>query len=224
MKCTISAGHTRVSRGAVGLIDEWEEACRVRDEVVRLTGAHRVVDDVTTTANDNLVYVVNAHNGTTRAYDVSIHFNASSVTTTRPIGVEVLYYSDQALARKMSAAISEAGGLIDRGAKQRQELYFLRHTTRPAILIEVCFVNSKEDVMRYRQNFAAICRAIARVLAPMPALTEKAYALYQNEALRRRLVTAGSEAGAFLPVWQTRTLTYEQFCELATLAYFHPRP
>lgn len=163
-KFTISAGHTRRSRGAMGLIDEWQEACRVRDEVVRLTGAQRVVDDVTHTANANLQYLVQAHNATQRSYDISIHFNASSGTTPRPIGVEVLYYSEAALAGRLSAAIAAAGGLLNRGAKQRRALYFLRNTHKPALLIEVCFVNSHADVQAYRKNFSAICRAIAAVL------------------------------------------------------------
>ena len=218
---TISAGHTRVSRGAVGLIDEWEEACRVRDEVARLTGAKVVVDNVTTTANANLTYLVRGHNATLRDVDVSIHFNASNGTTPQPIGVEVLYYSEAALAGRISAAIAEASGLRNRGAKERKPLYFLRHTQRPAVLIEVCFVNSHEDVRLYRKHFAAICQAIARTLQPKPVLTTKATRLYHTHC--QHLIEAGIASGAFLPVWRNRTISYSQFCELAVLAYFQPR-
>jgi len=37
----------------------------------------------------------------------------------------------------------------------------LRRTAKPAILIEVCFVNSRIDVINYREHFNGICRAIA---------------------------------------------------------------
>ena len=65
----------------------------------------------------------------------------------------------------MSKGISDASGLKNRGAKQRKELAFLRDTKMPAILIEVCFVNSVEDVQRFEQHFEEICMAIASVLA-----------------------------------------------------------
>jgi len=64
-------------------------------------------------------------------------------------------------------AISEAGGLINRGAHKRSDLYFLNGTNEPAILIEVCFVDAAADVEAYQQNFEEICRAIANV-APSP--------------------------------------------------------
>jgi len=44
-------------------------------------------------------------------------------------------------------------------------LYFLKNTTEPAILLEICFVDSKADVELYQKNFKAICAAIAEVLA-----------------------------------------------------------
>lgn len=69
------------------------------------------------------------------------------------------------MSARVSTAISKASGLKDRGAKQRTELYFLKNTTEPAILLEICFVDSKADVELYQKNFKAICAAIAEVLA-----------------------------------------------------------
>jgi hypothetical protein len=55
--------------------------------------------------------------------------------------------------------------LIDRGAKKRTDLYFLNSTEMPAILIEVCFVDSEADCIAYRDHFDEICAAIADVLS-----------------------------------------------------------
>jgi hypothetical protein len=82
-------------------------------------------------------------------------------------GTEVLYLTQNTIAESVAMAISEAGGLINRGAHKRSDLYFLNGTDEPAILIEVCFVDAAADVEAYQQNFEEICKAIANV-APAP--------------------------------------------------------
>jgi len=165
----ISSGHALYVRGASDIIDEVTEARRVTDktaEYLRQLGVTTYVfhDDTSRTQNQNLSTIVNFHNSKNRELDVSIHFNSSG-RTNNPLGVEVLYYDQSGLAANVSQAIANASGLRNRGAKQRKELYFLRKTVKPAILIEVCFVTSTADVELYRRNFDAICRAIAETLS-----------------------------------------------------------
>lgn len=165
-----SSGHGLKIRGAKHFIDEVDEARKVTNEVHRIlttqyNGTGLVYhDNTSTTQNQNLQTIVNYHNGQQRDLDWSIHFNAASVID-GPRGVEVLYYDAKDLSAKVSAAIAKSSGLKDRGAKQRTELYFLKNTTKPAILLEICFVDSKADVELYQKNFKAICAAIAEVLA-----------------------------------------------------------
>ncbi|MGG3890033.1 hypothetical protein [Metabacillus fastidiosus] len=47
--------------------------------------------------------------------------------------------------------------------KKRTNLGFLNGTNKPAILIEVCFVDSKGDVQIYKNKFDEICIAIAHL-------------------------------------------------------------
>src|SRR4029450_8225455 len=61
----------------------------------------------------------------------------------------------------MATAIADAGELIDRGPKYTSSLYFLNHTEKPAILLEICFGDSQADCDAYQENFRAICAAIA---------------------------------------------------------------
>src|SRR6516164_7471861 len=167
MRVVISSGHGKYVRGASGLIDEVDEARKVVPEVAKwlTVNGHQVIefhDDISTTQQQNLNTIVNYHNSQPRNIDVSVHFNAY-VPTDGGRGTEVLYLTQDDIAKRVAMAISEAGGLIDRGAHKRSDLYFLNGTNEPAILIEVCFVDAAADVEAYQQNFEEICRAIANV-------------------------------------------------------------
>ena len=171
MKFAISSGHGLKVRGASGFIDEVDEARAVVPEVVKVlrSAGHEVTeihDDVSTTQDANLKYLVNAHNAVgPHDLDMSVHFNAY-MPTPGARGTEVLYVTQEDVALRVAAAIAEAGGLIFRGAHYRSDLYFLNKTVAPAILIEVCFVDAQVDVDLYEEHFADICEAIADVARP----------------------------------------------------------
>ena len=163
----ISSGHSINCQGAADIINEVTEARKVVDrvyEIVKASGKQCYkYHDTSSSSTQNLVNIVNWHNGFNDGVDVSIHFNAYTHVD-KPMGTEVCYYSNSSLATAVSKEIATAGGFIDRGAKQRTGLYFLKHTNKPAILIEVCFVDSVADVNLYRANFERICQAIAKSL------------------------------------------------------------
>ena len=169
MKIVISSGHSKDVPGARGIIEEVAEARRVVTRVaalLRQNGVESVEfhDDISRTQSDNLNAITGFHNAQTRDLDVSVHFNAYSKTDA-PCGVEVLFVSQDELAKKVSLAISNVSGLKNRGAKKREDLAFLNRTKKPAILIEVCFVDSTADVNIYRAKFEEICIAIASSIA-----------------------------------------------------------
>lgn len=163
----ISSGHSINCQGAVDIINEVTEAKKVVDrvyDIIKASGkACYKYHDTSSSSSQNLVNIVNWHNGFKDGVDVSIHFNAYTHTD-KAMGTEVCYYSQPTLAKEVSKNIANAGGFIDRGAKQRTGLYFLKHTNKPAILIEVCFVDSVKDVELYKANFENICQAIAKSL------------------------------------------------------------
>lgn len=170
----ISSGHGLYVRGASGFADEVDEARRVvarlADELdargVSVTEFH---DDTSKSQDQNLKTIVNFHNSCgAHDLDISVHFNAYD---TNAHGTEVLYYNESALASQMSAAIAQAGGFTNRGGKQRKELAFLKNTKAPAILLEVCFCDNKNDVDLYEKKFSEICDAIANVLGGAEQVT-----------------------------------------------------
>lgn len=165
MKVVISSGHGKYIRGASGYIDEVDEARLVVERVataLRNVGVEVTIyhDNSSHSQSENLNRIVNFHNSKTRDLDISVHFNAYQ-TTSKPMGSEVLYVTQQSLANKVVNEICAASGLINRGPKKRTDLAFLNGTNEPAILIETCFVDSKADVDIYHANFDPICDAIA---------------------------------------------------------------
>jgi len=170
-------------RGASGIIDEVDEARKVVEKLAgeletRGVAVKTFHDDKSKSQNENLNAIVNFHNKQQRELDVSVHFNAYEQKS-GPMGCEVLYVSQQTLASKVSSAIASVG-FINRGAKKRTDLFFLNKTAKPAILLEICFVDSQADCDIYDEMFDEICDNIASVLggededevSPGPPTTE----------------------------------------------------
>ena len=168
MQIVMSSGHGKYIRGASGYLDEVDEARRVVEQVAKYlkNGGIDIItyhDDVSTSQNENLNRIVDFHNSKTRDLDVSVHFNAYE-TTSKPMGTECLYVTQDDLSADVAEAISMATGLPNRGPKKRTDLFFLNNTEEPAILIETCFVDSSADAAAYNENFDEVCRAIAEVI------------------------------------------------------------
>ena len=168
----LSSGHGKHVSGASGILNEVEQARHVVDTVGLMLRAHGVKvrvfnDDTSKTQNENLNTIVSFHNAHARDLDVSVHFNAHQKTD-KPMGTECLYVSQSTLATAVAKSISSVG-LINRGAKYRSDLFFLNHTEKPAILIEVCFVDSTADCATYDEHFDLICQRITEALVGVKA-------------------------------------------------------
>lgn len=164
----ISSGHGRYVRGASGIIDEVDEARIVverladalRERGVEVTTFH---DDTSHSQNENLWTITDFHNSKKRDLDISTHFNAFEQRDA-PVGCEVWYVTQQDLAKRLSAAIASVG-FIDRGPKYTDGLHFLNQTTMPAVLLEICFVDSSADCDIYKDHLNEIVEALAGELA-----------------------------------------------------------
>ena len=163
----ISSGHSINCQGASDIINEVSEARKVVDRIYQLCKDMGIEvykhHDTSSSSSQNLANIANWHNQFKDGIDVSIHFNAYQHTS-NSMGTEVCYYSQAELASKVSAAISKASGLKNRGGKERKGLYVLKNTNKPMILIEVCFCDSSYDVQKYQENFDNICKAIIQAL------------------------------------------------------------
>jgi N-acetylmuramoyl-L-alanine amidase len=168
-RIAISSGHGKYVQGASGVINEVEQARRVTNKIAeelinREIDVFVFHDDTSTSQSENLDAIVWAHNNCgPHDLDISVHFNAFEQRE-GPVGTEVWYVSQKELAAKLSMAMAQAAGFIDRGAKYTSSLKFLNATDAPAVLLEVCFVDSETDCDLYDESFNEICDAIATVL------------------------------------------------------------
>lgn len=169
MVVNVHAGHNpdgKVACGAIGFIQESTEARKVKNEVIsqlRQLG-HTVYD--TTCENGSSQYdvlkkIVNSCNAHTVDLDVSIHFNAGAGDTVgngKTTGTEVYVYNTSSKAKSYAEKVCESIsklGFKNRGVKTNSSLYVLKNTKSPAMLIECCFVDDKDDVSMYDyQNIA----------------------------------------------------------------------
>lgn len=163
MKINVHAGHNpdgKVACGVIGFIQESTEARKVKDEVIReLRQMGHTVYDCTcengASQADVLTKIVNACNAHTVDLDVSIHFNAGAgdeAGNGRTTGTEVLVYNTAGRAKQVAESVCvsiSSLGFKNRGIKANTSLYFLRKTKAPAMLIECCFVDDRDDVQLY---------------------------------------------------------------------------
>lgn len=172
MKISVNAGHSPAAPGASGLLDEVKEARAVKDALIKeLKARGHTVSDSTApdTSKDTVSQQVKKANASGCEIAVSIHLNAGGGT-----GSEVFYCKGsskgKAIADKVAPAVAESMGIRNRGVKDDTQsavgrLGWLRNTDAPAILIEVCFVDSQTDHDAYTKAGASkIADAIATAL------------------------------------------------------------
>lgn len=154
----VHAGHCpqgQGASGAVGLLKESVENRKVKNRVISAlkSAGHTVydcTDDTNCAVNQNLQRIVAKCNAHSVNLDVSIHLNSGRNDYTgdgSTGGVEVWCYNEKtkAIAERICANVSAALGIRNRGVKYSKGLYVLKHTKAPALLVECCFVDDKDD-------------------------------------------------------------------------------
>ena len=121
--------------------------------------------------NENLVNLKNNMDKLAGAKDINVayHLNAFNKTAT---GAEVWYWLGDpvgyAIAKKLSAAIAKALGIVDRGPKATTNLYVIAQTKGVTILPEICFIDNKSDMEKYQANKSKLFKAMIDVYASFP--------------------------------------------------------
>ena len=173
MRIGIHAGHNpddKIGCGAIGLIKESTENRKVKDEVIRLLKlvGHTIID-CTVEDGVSVKDIVNKQVAKSNAQDlditVSIHFNSGvndKEGNGASTGTEVLMTSITGIKKEIGTKIVNniaKLGFKNRGCKTRTNLGFLNGTKAPAILIECCFVDDKDDISLY--DYKTMAKAIA---------------------------------------------------------------
>ncbi|MCL5774508.1 MAG: N-acetylmuramoyl-L-alanine amidase [Firmicutes bacterium] len=93
---------------------------------------------------------------------ISLHCNAMSSPNSRGSSIHWYKQEDYALAQSLSNVLSDNLGLVDRGLC-RNQFYVLRHSSMPAVLIEMAFIsNPYESSLLASEDFRLkIARALS---------------------------------------------------------------
>lgn len=154
MTIGINCGHTiagTIGCGAKKYLTESDETRAVGYALMDMLKAagHKVVDctdDVAPSVGANLRKICEKANAQPLDMFVSIHFNAGEGQ-----GCEVYTYgaTEKCRAREINRAIANLG-FKNRGIKDGSHLAVIEGTTAPAVLIEVCFVDTNSDADLYK--------------------------------------------------------------------------
>lgn len=167
MHIAIAGGHSAYARGASGYLDEYD--CD-RAFVSRLIDAFDAqgwyVTDCTNDGGDERAELreeCRIANSSGADLFIAVHFNSGGGT-----GTEVWHYpgsSAEGYAEDVSRELAAALGLPNRGAKSTTGLYVVNNTNMPAILIEVCFVDTEADADAWwATSWDDLCAAVVRGL------------------------------------------------------------
>lgn len=192
MRIGINCGHTVSGQpgcGAVGYIDESVETREVGKRVMVLLrqAGHTVVDctnDYAPSTSSNLGQIVSIANTQPLDLFVSIHFNSGGGR-----GTEVWTYGGKHHTEAVNVcnALNKLG-FVNRGIKDGSNLYVVRRSDAKAILIEVCFVDTKSDVNLYKQLGAdRIAQAICTAITGQEVNNEENLTMGQYEELKRMI-------------------------------------
>ena len=71
-------------------------------------------------------------------------------------------FNGQRLANDIQSQIIRSINTVDRGVKERQDLWVLNGTDATAVLVEMAFIDNDEDLALLNNDLDTIVRAIAR--------------------------------------------------------------
>ena len=151
----INCGHTisgQPGSGAVGYISESSETRAVGYSLMYYLRERGVTvidctNDRASSTQENLREIVDMANRQPLDLFVSIHFNSGGGR-----GSEVYTYNGERFRQaELVCENMEKLGFINRGIKNGSNLYVIRRTNARAMLVEVCFVDTRSDVDLYKK-------------------------------------------------------------------------
>lgn len=182
MKIAIFAGHGGSNPGAVDPIEKEQNDGIYQDNIyteesdVNLKAA-KILEKILTNnghevlmARDRDVYISlqnRTHFANDNKADIVISLHANAAANSAAEGIETLYYPTSTNGKKLAKSVQKrmikASNATDRGIKKRDNLYVLRKTMMPAVLVEMGFLtNPKEEhLLNEREYLYLLMEAVA---------------------------------------------------------------
>nr|DAY40034.1 MAG TPA: Cell wall hydrolase autolysin [Caudoviricetes sp.] len=166
MKVFLNPGHAPDGNPDPGACGCGLRECDVAKSVADLVEHYLVAAGVEVVGNlqdDSLYAITNAANASSADIFVSIHCNAFNGSAQ---GTEVEVHpgssAGRALGNCIQRQIVDSLGTADRGLKDRLDLWVIKRTDMPAVLVELAFIDHEGDAALLRDRQDDFARAIAR--------------------------------------------------------------
>ena len=184
----IDMGHN-TGAGASKILNETTENRKIGKELIRILKekGHTVIDCTNENASNQLQGIITKANAQKLDLFVSIHLNAGGGNGTETYTYPSTSASTKAKAKVINDAIVASCGFRNRGVKEAN-FYVLKNTNAPAILVEVCFVDSQEDANKL--DCIAVAKALFKGItgeeyAQLPADFDAVQYLLNNEDIMK---------------------------------------
>ncbi|WP_313990269.1 N-acetylmuramoyl-L-alanine amidase [uncultured Selenomonas sp.] len=166
MRVFLNPGHAPNGNPDPGACGCGLRECDVAKSVADLVEHYLVAAGVEVVGNlqdDSLYAITNAANASSADIFVSIHCNAFNGSAQ---GTEVEVHpgssAGRALGNCIQRQIVDSLGTADRGLKDRLDLWVIKRTDMPAVLVELAFIDHEGDAALLRDRQDDFARAIAR--------------------------------------------------------------
>ena len=166
MKVFLNPGHAPNGNPDPGACGCGLRECDVAKSVADLVAGYLVAAGVEVVGNmqdDDLYAITSAANASGADIFVSIHCNAFNGSAQ---GTEVEVHpgssAGRALGNCIQRQIVDSLGTADRGLKDRLDLWVIKRTDMPAVLVELAFIDHEGDAALLRDRQDDFARAIAR--------------------------------------------------------------
>ena len=180
---SVHAGHNPAGKtacGAVGLLDESKENRLIVAEVISILSScgwivYNDTCDNGSSQNDVLNKIVAKTNTHSVGFSISFHLNSgrNDYPGDGHIGgfevwVNGMNKGKPELAERIRTNMRGLG-YTDRGTKINKNLKVLNKTNAPALLLEICFVDDRDDYNLYQKvGYKAIAKAVAYAIMNKP--------------------------------------------------------
>lgn len=160
----IDMGHSLsgAGTGASGLLSEVIENRKVGKRLIEMLKekGHTVVDcsiDKASSTNEQLSGIVKKANAQKLDLFVSLHLNSDGGHGTETYVYPTTSAVTKAKAKEINNAVADSCNFRNRGVKEAK-FFVLKNTIAPAVLVEICFVDSAED--KNKLNVEAVAKAL----------------------------------------------------------------
>lgn len=166
MKVFLNPGHAPNGNPDPGACGCGLRECDVAKSVADLVAGYLVAAGVEVVGNmqdDDLYAITSAANASGADIFISIHCNAFNGSAQ---GTEVEVHpgssAGRALGNCIQRQIVDSLGTADRGLKDRLDLWVIKRTDMPTVLVELAFIDHEGDAALLRDRQDDFARAIAR--------------------------------------------------------------